>query len=115
MLRRLTVVVFFLLLSGMAHSQNAGAKPDTPKDQSFQTKLQQAHTLYELGRITEALPLYEDLVKQKPDSIPALEGYAMTLLMSGAVAKDDAEKRRVRVEARKLLLKATDVTVHLDQ
>ena len=76
------------------------------KDDTFETKLTQARTLYDLGRATEAMPLFEDLVKQKPDNIPALEGYGMTLFMSSASVSDATEKKRMRAEARKVLLKA---------
>lgn len=79
------------------------------KDDAFQVKLQQAHTLYELGRGTEALPLFKELVQRKPDNIPALEGYAMTLLMSDAASGDPEEKKRMRMEARKAFLKAREL------
>jgi len=79
------------------------------KDDAFQVKLQQARTLYELGRGTEALPLFKDLVQMKPDSIPALEGYAMTLLMSDATVSGAEEKKKMRIEARKAFLKAREL------
>ena len=102
-LRRSAIFLFLLSTQFGCVSFNAQAQT---KDDSFQTRLTQARTLYELGKATEAMPLFEELVKQKPDNIPALEGYGMTLFMSSATVTDATEKKRMRAEARKVLIKA---------
>lgn len=98
-MKRLLVLCFAIIVT----------VPFFAQESPFDQKLKQALTLYELGRSTEALPLFEDLAKQQPQNIVVLEHYAMTLLMSDALASDPIERKRIRVEARRLFLKAREL------
>ncbi len=104
-MKRWLAFSFILILSCGALAQSNEAA----KDESFKSRLKQAIALYDLGRAADALPLFEDLVKQHPENVVVQEHYGMSMLMSSAGVTDPAERRRMRVEARKAFMKAREL------
>jgi len=97
----------WLLLSMFAVAGWAQTASDQPKD--FESRRKQADTLYQLGHATEAMPLYAQLAKEKPDDYLLEERYGMTLLMSAATMSGADEKKKIRIQAKQTLTKARDL------
>ena len=79
---------------------------------SFETRRKQADTLYQLGRAPDALPLFEQLTKEKPDDYLLQEHYGMTLLMTSATLADVEQQKKMRMQAKQVLTKARDLGDH---
>lgn len=80
----------------------------TPDDKHMQFRTL-ANQLFDSGKITEALPIYEQLVKDRPDDPFLLERFGFSLA-STSVAVDDIDQRRAqRLKAREQLLRAKEL------
>ncbi len=98
--------VLMLAVSGGAVSAQTAAGQGTAKnDSEVQKEDQQAEALYEQQNYMAALPLFEDLHQQRPESNVFRERLAMCLLAKASTeAPSDATLTRER--AKKLLLEA---------
>lgn len=76
-----------------------------PSQAELQKEAATAESLYQQQNFIGALPLYEDLHKQVPQSNLYLERLAMALIGSGG-GKSPAEQQAIADRARKLLLEA---------
>jgi tetratricopeptide (TPR) repeat protein len=103
---RKTALYLVLLLSCSLLLPHAIAQ--TP-DQNYQAERKKATDLFNENKNLEALPLFEDLVKQRPDDDPILVGLAGCLVSHSATLDDEDAAARERVRARELLLKAKDL------
>jgi tetratricopeptide (TPR) repeat protein len=98
----LRLCVLMLAVTGIVLSAQTAA---TKSDAEVQKEDQQAEALYQQQNFLGALPLFEDLHQQRPESNVFRERLAMTLLAkAGTEAQADATVTRER--ARKLLLDA---------
>src|SRR5258707_453545 len=95
-----------LAVSGVALSAQTAVGPGSAKsDAEVQKEDQQAEALYQQQNFLGALPLFEDLHLQRPESNVFRERLAMSLLTkAGTEAPPDATVTRDR--AKKLLLEA---------
>jgi tetratricopeptide (TPR) repeat protein len=98
--------VLMLAVTGGAVSAQTAARPGATKnDSEVQKEDQQAEALFEQQNYLAALPLFEDLHQQRPESNVFRERLAMCLLAKmGTEAQSDATLTRER--AKKLLLEA---------
>lgn len=92
------------LAVGMCVTVSAQA-PQTKTDAEITAEAAQATSLYDKANMVAAVPLYEDLHAQRPQSFEFTERLAMTLT-SKAAQQPDAEARATRQRARKLFLEA---------
>ncbi len=97
-MRRAVAVVALCMVWGMAQAQ-------TKSDKEIRDEDAKAAALYQQQNFVAVLPLYEDLHKQVPGSLPYQERLAMAL-MAGSEPKTPAEKVAIRKRARDLLLAA---------
>jgi tetratricopeptide (TPR) repeat protein len=75
-------------------------------DEEFSAKMKEAQAIYETGKAMDALPLYQQLVKERPNDFVALERLGMCLLLSSSTVSDPEEVKRLRREARAAIVKA---------
>jgi len=67
---------------------------------------EQANQLYDSRNFSEALPLYEQLVAEKPDDVFLLERYGFVLVATASNLNDPEQQRVQRLKGRDQLLKA---------
>lgn len=101
-MKRWCILAMLLVVAAGCLAQ--AAAPQTKSD--FDTRRKQADTLFQLGRATEALPLYEQLAKEKPDDYLLQERYGMALLMNSATITDVDQRKKARIQAKQALTKA---------
>ncbi len=98
-------VLMFAVTGGAVSAQTAAGPGVAKNDSEVQKEDQQAEALYEQQNFMGALPLFEDLHQQRPESNVFRERLAMCLLAKAATeAPSDATLTRER--AKKLLLEA---------
>jgi tetratricopeptide (TPR) repeat protein len=97
----LPLILVCALCSVQAQTENAA--------QDSKTERQKAIELFNQGKQLEALPLFEDMVKQNPDDSQMLLGLASCLVNHSATLEDDDAAIKERVRARELLLKAQEL------
>jgi len=68
-----------------------------------------AFQLYQEGKYTDALPLFEKLEKTYPNDLQVLETYALILYGQNAVLKDAAARKEARKHAREIFVRAIKV------
>src|SRR5262249_47789317 len=78
-------------------------------DQSYKAERQKAIDLFNENKYLEALPLFEDLIKQNPQDAEARLGLASCLLSQAATLENDAAAIKERLRAREMLLKAREL------
>jgi len=83
----------------------AAAQAQTKSDKDVRTEFEQAQKLYEASNMVGALPLFEDLHKQRPDNPVYEEGLAMCLLGSTA-GMEQSKALATQERAKGLLLDA---------
>jgi tetratricopeptide (TPR) repeat protein len=91
------VLVLSVLFSGIALSQ-APEKPDP--------ELQRAAELYSQGKMVEAMPLLEKLAAEYPKDAAVMENWGTATLSYAQTISDPELKKKARVRARLILLKA---------
>lgn len=96
-----TLLLFVLLVIG-----GITANAQTGDVDSLES---QARVLSDAQKMTEALPLYEKLVKLKPDSAEIRRRLAFALLGQAANTTDMPERRRLRIRAREEFVKANQL------
>ena len=104
-MKRWIVVAFVFAISLAAFAQS----PSDKASSDFDTRLKQADTLYQLGRHIDALPLYEELSKEKPGDPGILERYGMCVLAKSSTVEDPEQSKQLRVQARQLLLRSREL------
>jgi tetratricopeptide (TPR) repeat protein len=103
--KRWLAVAIFLAVSFTALAQ----APSDKTSSDFETRRKQADALHQLGRDVDALPLYEELSKEKPNDIGLLESYGMCVIAKSATVKDPQEQKQLRVQARQILLRSREL------
>jgi tetratricopeptide (TPR) repeat protein len=93
-------VALVLLFFAVASSQNPG-------ETAAQTKAR-AKVLVDAQKFTEALPLYEQLVKQMPSDVEVHTNLGFCLLAQAHNVDDPATRRQLRVRARESFVRAKD-------
>lgn len=83
--------------------------PPQQNSADFETRRKQADTVYQLGRASEALPLYGQLVQEKPDDAVLRERYGMSMLMASATVADVEQRKKMRAQGRQMLIKAREL------
>jgi tetratricopeptide (TPR) repeat protein len=78
-------------------------------DDAYKVERQKAIDLYNQDKYFEALPLFEDLVKQNPADSQTLVGLASCLVNHSATVQDPDAAAKERLRARDLLLKAKEL------
>ena len=100
------LALLFLAVSGTVLAAQSGVGTGVPKtDADVQTEDQQATQLYQQQNFLGALPLFEDLHQQRPESNVYRERLAMTLLAKAAT-EAPADGVATRKRAYTLLLDA---------
>jgi tetratricopeptide (TPR) repeat protein len=85
------------------------ASAQTTSDDSYKTERQKAVALFNQNKYLEALPLFEDLLKQNTEDAEVHLGLAASLLSHAATLDDEDAAIKERVRARDLLLKAQEL------
>jgi tetratricopeptide (TPR) repeat protein len=101
--RRYIFALIFLLIF-LAPSASAQADSD-----AYKTERQKAIELYRADKFLDALPLFEDLVKQNSTDKETLVGLASCLVQHSATLPDKDAGAKERLRARDLLLKAKEL------
>jgi tetratricopeptide (TPR) repeat protein len=98
-----SIVVLIAVLTAGSHAQAPGNTPMSAAE--IQKEGGEADALYKAQNMVGAAPLYEDLLKQQPQSVVWKERLAMSLL--GVSATQDGEQKVATMErVHKLLLEA---------
>jgi tetratricopeptide (TPR) repeat protein len=97
------VTLFYLIaIALLSHSIVAAAvnqgQDDPERKRAFQ--------LFNDGKLTESLPLFEKLEKIYPEDPEVLERYGFTLLGQQFMLKDVAARKQIRLRAREMFLRA---------
>jgi tetratricopeptide (TPR) repeat protein len=88
---------------------NGGALGAQTSDNEYKAKRGQAIELYNQGKYSKALPLFEELTKQNPNDDMVLVGLGASLVSTAAATEDSAAAAKIRVRARELLLRAKEL------
>jgi tetratricopeptide (TPR) repeat protein len=94
------VLFLSVLSSGIALSQ-APEKPDPDR--------QRAAELYSQGKMVEAMPLLEKLAAEYPRDATVMENWGSATLSYAQTITDPELKKKARIRARSILLKAKDL------
>ena len=78
-------------------------------DADYEAAKQQAIALYKQGRMTEVLPLAENLYAKNPKDMQVVELYAFSTFASTLTMKDPAERKQARKKARDLAVIAKEL------
>src|SRR5271154_546622 len=114
-MHRLSVLVLLVVLSVVSFAQTKHAdKPDnsakSPEqveaDRVFKEQLDNADVIYQQNKYMDALPLFEELYKQRPENLMVLERLSFALSASEATIADQQKKKEVDIRALELLKKA---------
>jgi len=100
---RMVLVLFLSLVSMLGYAQAGNS------DAGYQAQRRQAMELFNQHKSLEALPLFEDLAKRKPEDDQVLVGLATCLLRHAATLEDEEAAVKERVRAREILLKAKEL------
>lgn len=94
----------FVLFAIFATVISVSAQQETAE----QTKAR-AKTLFQQQKLTEALPLYEQLSKQRPNDAEVWVDLGFCLLAQALATEGEAERKGLRVRARKAFLTSVDL------
>ena len=82
-------------------SSTPGQTPET-----YNVERQRAFQLFDEHKLMDALPLLEKLAAAKPDDIAVLERFGFALAARSVSLADAAERRKLRVRAREVMLQS---------
>ena len=85
------------------------ALANSAAEEKFQEQKKFAATLFNENHHLEALPIFQDLARQKPDDPDILFGLGACMLDHSMTLKDEAAAKAERVQSRELLLKAREL------
>jgi tetratricopeptide (TPR) repeat protein len=100
------LALFVLLLPGTAAASSSTL---AHAQESYEAQRQRAIEVYDQNKFTEAAPLFEKLLAQRPDDVIVLSHLGFSLYASSAAIKDPELRRQARVRARTLLLRANEL------
>ncbi len=89
-----------LLSAGLAFSES-NAKPDAGRDHAFE--------LYNHGKMVDAMPLLEKLAADNPKDVGVVEAWGVAILSYAQTLSDPELRKKARVRARSILLKAEEL------
>jgi tetratricopeptide (TPR) repeat protein len=92
-----------LLLCAAAPRTSAQGTPD------YQEQRQRAMQLYDQNKFTDAIPLFEQLVKAHPDDLVAWERLGWSTLVVAGSIKDPEERKQARNRARAAFQRAKEL------
>lgn len=98
--KNILLVAFLSLCAAAPCAQTQGSEAN------YEAERKKAIDLFNNNKNLEALPLFEDLVKQNPQDDVTLLGLATCLLSHSATIEDEDAAAKERVRARELLLKS---------
>lgn len=101
--KNILLVAFLCLWTGAPYAQTQGP------DANYEAERKKAIDLFNDNKNLEALPLFEDLVKQNPQDDVTLLGLASCLLSHSATVEDQDAAAQELVRARALLLKSKEL------
>lgn len=110
-------VVLFLTCSTVLRSQDAAApapapaaQPPAPQTTAPKNDPERQHALavYDSGKFVEAMPLLEKLAADHPNDVVVTERLAFSMLAYASTISDPDLKKKARVRARSLALKAKE-------
>lgn len=101
--KNILMVALLSLCTAAAYAQTQSS------DANYEAERKKAIDLFNANKNLEALPLFEDLVKQNPQDDVTLLGLAACLLNHSATVEDADAAAKERIRARELLLKAKDL------
>jgi tetratricopeptide (TPR) repeat protein len=101
--KNILLVAFLSLCTAAACAQTQSS------DTNYEAERKKAIDLFNADKNLEALPLFEDLVKQNPRDDVTLLGLAACLLSHSATVEDEDAAAKERIRARELLLKSKDL------
>ena len=78
-------------------------------DPDYEAAKQEAYALYKQGRMTEVLPIAENLYAKNPKDIQVIELYAFSTFASTLTMKDPAERKQARKKAHDLAVIAKEL------
>jgi tetratricopeptide (TPR) repeat protein len=107
----LVLLVAFAILTAVPHriaAQDASAQSKSA-DSSHDSQRRFAMELFRQNHHLEALPVLEELAKQKPDDADVLFAWGVCLVDHSATVTDDAAAAQERVQARQVLLRAKEL------
>ncbi len=78
-------------------------------DADYEAAKQQAIALYKQGRMTDVLPIAENLYAKNPKDMQVVELYAFSTFASTLTMKDPAERKQARKKARDLAVIAREL------
>lgn len=101
--KNILLVAFLSLCTAAAYAQTQSS------DANYEAERKKAIDLFNADKNLEALPLFEDLVKQNPQDDVTLLGLAACLLSHSATVEDEDAAAKERIRARELLLKSKEL------
>src|SRR5262249_53164719 len=114
-----TAALLFVLLCFCppGYAQDSQAKPaanppaqaDDNRKSADDPEFQRAQELYHAGKMLDAMPLFEKLAATYPNDVVVLERWGVTVLNSSSALADPELRRKARVKARSILLKAKEL------
>lgn len=114
-LRRMALLpAVWLCLSGgfLIAQQTPSSPPAAAADSAFQAQKTFATNLFNQNHHLEALPVLEQLLKEKPDDSDVMFMYGASLVDHSATLADDAAQSRELIRARQLLERAKELGNH---
>ncbi len=105
------LAILLALLSGpLSSAQTAsGQAPSTPTAPNDDPERKHALELYKDGRMVEAMPLLEKLAERYPKDTVVWEGWGVSMLGYAQTLDEPDLRKKARLRARTILLKAKDL------
>jgi tetratricopeptide (TPR) repeat protein len=107
--RRLISFFVLILLAGAAPLFPQDPTPPASAEDAYQAQRKFALSLLNQQKYLEALPVFESLVKQKPNDPEVIFGWGVCLVNHSATVPDPEAARQERIHARQLLLRAQEL------
>lgn len=98
-----------LLLVGLLVTMTPVLAQNAPPPDALAEKRAQAVQFYRDGRLTDAIPLFAELVKAFPDDAALFERYGVSLYTVSASVADQEAARQMRVEAKRALTRSMEL------
>jgi tetratricopeptide (TPR) repeat protein len=105
--RKLHSLVYALCTCAILLAISPFTRAQNPQD--YDSERKRAFQLYNDGKYTEALPVFEKLAAAKQDDREVLEVFGLLVLGTSMHFKDPAERKQARLRARTILLRAKDL------
>jgi len=105
-LKLLVILCAASISIALAQAPPSGGEAEKKK---YDPELQRAVELYQGGKMVEAMPIFEKLAADRPNDSSVWEGWGTTMLSYSQTLADPELKKKARLRARGILLKAKEL------